>query len=207
MEFEEYWKKMGQQQDVDLNKILLQENFRKKTSGTVLQKIKMSLIANMIFGIIICLAYVYILIRFQLWPVQATLSVVLIFSLWAIATAWKQFRNLSVHVSPDASLLEELKRHHSSIADWMKTQQLVALFIYPISAAGGFMLGGFIGSGKPIEDWITRPYILLALAISLVVLVPTCYFFAKWMFHMSFGRKLKELHAQIEQLEAINREG
>lgn len=104
-------------------------------------------------------------------------------------------------VSSDSSVLVELKRHYQSITDWLKTQQKVALLIYPISAAGGFMLGGALGSGKPVEIFMRMPSSLIALVIALIILVPACYYLAKWMFTYSFGKHLKALEENIKALE------
>ena len=87
---------------------------------------------------------------------------------------------------------------------WMTTQQMVGIFIYPISAIGGFMLGGTLGSGKDVGTFMAKPVILVILLIVLLTLVPLCYYVAKWMFNYSFGKHLSNIKRNIADLENEN---
>jgi len=80
-----------------------------------------------------------------------------------------------------------MKRHCESITTWLNNQQKVALIIYPVSATGGFMLGGVIGSGKSVEVLMSKPVVILVLIVTIIILVPICYYLAKWMCNYSFG--------------------
>jgi len=173
----------------------------KLTSHNPLEKIRKNLLINMIWAILICGLYVWLIFNFYFWQVQVALVIVLLFSLWAVYTAFQQYQNMETTISNSRSLLLEMKRHYRSITDWMHLQQRVALFIYPVSAAGGFMLGGASGSGKPIAVLMSKPVFLISLLIALAVLVPACYYLTKWLFKISFGKHLKALEMNIEALE------
>jgi hypothetical protein len=80
-------------------------------------------------------------------------------------------------------------------------QEKVALFFYPIGAVGGFMMGGVIGSGKTIGEFMSKPVVLIALVIVLVTLIPACYYLAKWMNKKAFGDHLEKLKENINQLK------
>lgn len=188
--------------DDDLLKLLQQTKLSKLTSHNPLQKIKRNLLINMIYGVLICFIYLFIIFYFQIWQVQIAISIVLIFSLWALYTAWIQYKKIDTSHPLNSSLLVELKRNYDSINHWIKSQQKVAIAIYPISATGGFMLGGVMGSGKSVEVIMSKPIILIALAITLIILVPACYYLAKWMSNYSFGKHLKSLQQNIKDLEA-----
>ena len=179
-----------------------QPKLSKLTSHNPLQKIKRNLLINMIYGVLICFIYLFIIFYFQIWQVQIAISIVLIFSLWALYTAWIQYKKIDISHPLNSSLLIELKRNYESINHWIKSQQKVAIAIYPISATGGFMLGGVLGSGKSVELIMSKPPILIALAITLIILVPACYYLAKWMSNYSFGKHLKTLAQNIKDLEA-----
>lgn len=198
------WSNESHNSDKDLNALLNIKSIKNLSSKNPLENIKNNLILNIIFGIAICLLYFYILFYFPIWQVQLTIGITLIFSIWAIYTAFIEFKKIRTDISPDNSLLAELKKHHSSLTNWMKTQQLVGIFIYPISAIGGFMLGGTVGSGKNVESFMGKPSILLILLVVLIVLVPLCHFFAKWMFNYSFGKHLKSIDQKIKDLENGN---
>jgi len=196
------WSDESYKSDDDLNSLLNIKSIKKLSSKNPLENIKYNLILNIVLGLAICILYVFILFHFPIWQVQLTIGITLVFSIWAIYTAFTEFKKIKTDVSPDNSLLEELKKHHSSLTNWMKTQQLVGIFIYPISAIGGFMLGGTVGSGKNVESFMSKPSILLILLVVLIVLVPLCHFFAKWMFNYSFGKHLKSINQKIKDLES-----
>jgi len=196
------WDDINNKQDDDLSSLLNKPKLSKLTSHNPLEKIKKNLLMNMVWGIIIGALYVFMIIHFQIWQVQVSISIVLLFSLWALYTAWLQYKKLNTSVSSNSSLLSEMKRHYESIETWLNTQQKVALIIYPVSAAGGFMLGGVIGSGKSVELFMSKPIVILILVVTILILVPACYYLAKWMCNYSFGKHLKTLQQNIKDLES-----
>lgn len=196
------WNDINEAQDDDLAALLKPSRLSGITSNHPLEKIKRNLRINMIWAVVLCALYIFLIFRFPIWQVQLCVAVVLLFTLWALYTAYAQYKQMNSHVSPMNAVLDELKRHYQSINHWMRTQQLVALFIYPISATGGFMLGGVSGSGKSVASFISKPPVLIALLIALAVLVPACWFLTKWMFRYSFGKHMKKLKENIDALEA-----
>ena len=98
-------------------------------------------------------------------------------------------------------LQQELKRHFDSISNWIRIQKRMVLFIYPISAASEFMLGGVIGSGKSVETFMNKPVVILALFITILILMPAASYTAKWLFKKSFGKHLDDLKENIDSLE------
>ncbi len=202
MSINQTWGEANDSQDDDLSSLLQSSKLSQISSNNPLEKIKRNLRINIIFGTLICLLYVVILFYFQIWQVQLCILVVLAFSIWAMYTAYCQYKKINSTISPGNPVLVELKRHYQSITDWMNTQQRVALFIYPISAAGGFMLGGVSGSGKTVAIFLSKPLVLIALAIALAILVPACWYLTKWMFKYSFGKHMEALKGNIDALEA-----
>ncbi len=202
MSIQNIWGDINNKQDDDLSSLLYKPNLSKLTSHNPLEKIKKNLLMNIVWGIIICAAYIFIIIHFQIWQVQASIGIVLLFSLWALYTAFIEYKKLHTTISANSSLLLEMRRHCESITRWLNTQQKVALIIYPISAAGGFMLGGVIGSGKSVEVFMSKPVVVIALVATIIILVPICYYLAKWMCNYSFGKHLKALQQNIQDLES-----
>jgi hypothetical protein len=123
------------------------------------------------------------------------------FSLWVLYTAFILYKKINISVSPDDSLLTELKRHYHSINYWIRVQKQVALFIYPISAASGFMLGGVAGSGKTVEVFMSRPVVMIALLVTIIILMPIASYVTKWLLKKSFGKHLDNLKKNIDALE------
>ena len=201
MSIENIWNSINNKQDDDLNSLLHTSKISKFSSHNPMEKIRKNLLMNMIWGMLVCLVYLFIIFYFKIWQVQLLISVVLIFSLWASYTAYIEYKKIIATVSSTNSVLEELKRHLLSVTNWMKTQQRVALFIYPVSAAGGFMLGGVMGSGKPVHILMSKPMMYVILLITIAILVPICYYLARWMFNYSFGKHLDALKKNISALE------
>ncbi|MCX6208244.1 MAG: hypothetical protein NTZ59_01780 [Bacteroidetes bacterium] len=202
MSIENIWQDENNGQDIDLVTLLQKPKLLNLVSHHPLEKLKKNLLINIIWGSLICILYIFIIIHFQIWQVQLSISIVLLFSLWALYTAFLEYKKLNTNVSANTALLQEMKRHNESITTWLITQQKVALIIYPISAAGGFMLVGVIGSGKPVEVFMSKPFVIISLIITVIILVPICYYLAKWMCNYSFGKHLKALQQNIKDLEA-----
>jgi uncharacterized membrane protein len=201
MSIENSWSQINDLQDDDLSAMLHQTTLPKFPSHNPLVKLKKNILTNMIWAILIGGLYIGIIIYFPIWQVQTTLGMVLIFTLWGAFTAFIEYKKINTRISTANSLLTELKRNHGSITNWMNKQQRIALFIYPVAAAGGFMLGGVVGSGKSLEVFMSKPIIWIILLIAIVILVPICYYLAKWMCKYSFGKHLDQLQQNIKELE------
>lgn len=202
MSIEHNWKQMEGQVDDELSSMLNLSKISHLHSHNPLQKIKRNLLINMIWGVLICMVYLIIIITFPIWQVQAGLGIVFIFSGWAMYKSFIQYRNIKPDISANITLLDELKRQHQSFTEMIRTQLKIALFIYPISAAAGFMLGAVIGSGKPVEDFMHKPAVWIILLVAIIILTPLCHLLAKWMLRYSFGKHLDALQEKIAELEA-----
>ncbi|MBL0234175.1 MAG: hypothetical protein IPQ08_10980 [Chitinophagaceae bacterium] len=201
MSIKNTWDEINESQDDDLTSLLNTSRLSGISSRNPLEKIRKNLLLNMILGVLICLVYVVVIFYFQIWQVQLCTVLVLLFSVWALYTAWLQYKNINSTVSANSPVLDELKRHYRSINNWMNTQQRVALFFYPVSAMGGFMLGGVSESGKSVADFMSKPMVWVALIVALAILVPACWYLTRWMFKYSFGKHLRSLKENIDALE------
>ena len=201
MSIEKTWGEINEGEDEDLSSLLQPNSLSKRPSNNPLEKIKKNLLINIIWAIVISIGYILIIGFFHIWQVQLSLGVVLAFTLWAAYHAWLQYKKINTMVASSGSLLDELKRHHQSISNWMKVQQQVALIIYPISAAGGFLLGGVLGSGKPVEVFMSKTVVQIALPACIIILTPAAYYLARWMYNYSFGKHLAALQKNINDLE------
>ncbi len=198
---DEQWKNMEEHQDKDLSALININRISRLPSIDPLEKIKRNLIINSLWGVLIVFIYIYVLVQFPLWQVQLCLGIVLLFTVWGIFSAIKLYRKITVKATSN-SLLEVLEHHYNSIHQWMSIQQNVGLLIYPISAAGGFMLGGFVGSGKPIEVFMSKPIVIIILLVLIAILVPLCYKLTKWMTKKAFGQYADQLKNNIDALKS-----
>ena len=143
MSIEQDWKQLSEgQDDTGLSSMLQAARLPKMGSNGPLEKLKKNLLYNMIIAVIVCLIYVAVIVYFKIWQVQVAMGITLAFSLWALYTSYDVYQKINTSISAANTVLAELKRHLEYINNWIKTQQRVALYIYPVRAAGGFMLGG-----------------------------------------------------------------
>ncbi len=120
MSIEKTWGEINDGGDEDLSSLLQPNSLSKRPSNNPLEKIKKNLLINIIWAIVISIGYILIISFFHIWQVQVSLGVVLAFTLWAAYHAWLQYKKISTMVASSGSLLDELKRHHQSISNWMK---------------------------------------------------------------------------------------
>ncbi|MEO5912209.1 MAG: hypothetical protein ABIP95_15065 [Pelobium sp.] len=156
------------------------------------------ILTNLIWTILIGLIYIPIVFFYHFWQIQLFIGITLIFSFWSGYTTYLLYQSVDQNVSAN-NLLAELKRVVNTLNKWMHIQMKVALFIYPFSLAGGFLLGGVI-KGKTVEQFLERPIAIYALILSIMVFTPICYYLTKLMFRYSFGKLIKQMQKLIEEL-------
>jgi hypothetical protein len=166
-----------------------------------LKKMKKLLLQNMI-GVTVCITfYIAIIYFFNFWQIRALTGITLVFTIWALINARQLYRSVNNNVSA-TNLLAELKRNRDALNSWMRIQMRVAVFIYPFCAAGGYLWGGVIGSGKDVSAFMSKPIAGWALIACIIVLTPLGYLAGKWMFKKTFGTVVTQLDQHIASLSA-----
>jgi hypothetical protein len=200
MDVQEQWTNFAGGKDEDLTKLLQSNNLTNKPSKNPITKIKTNLIINGIWAALIGVLYIVVLYHYPMWPIIICIGIVMLFTFLGLFSALSLWRKLN-RFNADQPVLQQLETHYDSLTKWNNLQLKVGLFIYPISAAGGFMLGGCIGSGKPIEVFMQKPVVLITLVVVTAILVPLCHKLAKWMMQKSFGKHIDALQQNIEALK------
>jgi hypothetical protein len=199
MDIENIWQQSGASDDM-LNKLLQQKDFSNLYSKLPLKKLKRNLLIGIFWAILITLLYISLFFFINLWQVYIALCVLIFFNAWIMIGSWKLYKKTNENITPSNSLKEELQKNYTGFQNWWKVQQKAGLFVYPISAAGGFILGGFWGSGKSAEAFLYNPRMITILLITILILVPICHYAAKWMFNYAYGKHLKKLKTLIDEL-------
>lgn len=171
-------------------------------SNHSLGKLRRAIRVNLGFAVVITLGLLLLMTQIADPIVLLCLLVVLVFNGWAIITTLQLHRSLPDHIPAERGLLQVMRDHAQTIQHWMIAHRRVALFIYPIAATGGFLMGGSAGSGVSPAALMQRPTMWLFLLITLLVLVPLSHFLARWMTRVAFGGHLDALRARIAELEA-----
>jgi len=199
MSVEETWRK-NEGIDEDLS-LLIRGGVSKLNSKDPLIKMRQLLLWGSILGLLVAAVYVVIIAMFPLWQVTLCMGVVFIYTLWASFKSMVLFREM-YSSSLEHSLLEELESHYSKLKKWCSIQQEVAVFVYPASATGGFMLGGSAGSGKSIDELMHKPAMIIALLVTLAILVPICFYVTKWLTRKFVGKYIDQLGHNIDALKS-----
>lgn len=199
MDLENTWQQSGASDDM-LNKLLQQKDFINFHSKLPLKKLKRNLLIGIFYAALITLFYIILFFFVHLWQVHVAISVGILFNIWLMINTWKLYRNTNEKITPANSLKQELQKNYNCFQYWWKLQEKAGLFVYPIAATGGFILGGVAGSGKSVEAFLYNPMMITILCITLLVLVPICYYGARWMFNHAYGKHLKKLKTLIDEL-------
>ncbi|MBU1373996.1 MAG: hypothetical protein KKG25_07395 [Bacteroidetes bacterium] len=202
MDLKEIWKatEASSEKLPEINSI---DQLNSKGLKNPLKKAKRMLGKNIIYSVVIGLLYIPILFIYQYWQIQLFLGITLIFTAWAGYSGFKLYQTIEPNVTAN-NLLSELKRVVYTLEEWIKIQCKVALFIYPVSVAGGYFLGGVIGSGKTVDEFMNRPFVVYALIITIIILTPISYYLSKWMFKYLFGNTIKQMKKLIDELTETN---
>ena len=140
------------------------------------------------------------MIKFPAWQVLVCIGIVFLFTIWAIAKALLLYKEMKKS-NPHHTVLQEMERHYAGLQYWIKIQEKAALLIYPVSAAGGFMVGGSLGSGKSIDVIMSKPTVIVSLVITIVIMVPICIYLAKQLNKKAFGQYAAQLKQNIDMLK------
>ena len=199
MDLENIWQQAGSKDDM-LNRILQQKNFDHLHSKLPLKKLKKNLLSGIAWAILITAGYLVLFYFIHIWQVYVALSIVIAFNIWIIILTWRLYKTIQDTITPSNSLKQELQKNYDGFQKWWAIQARLGLYVYPVAATGGFMLGGVVGSGKTVEAFLYRPSILITLAITIAIITPLCYYLSKWMFKYAYGRHLKKLKELIDEL-------
>jgi hypothetical protein len=199
MDINEIWQQGGNNDDA-LNKLLNTGDFSKLQSKLPLKKLKQNLLIGIIWALLITIGYIILFFVIDIWQVDVSLSVLVIFNTLIMLDSWRLYKKTPSTISPSNSLKQEITLHYNSFQQWWAIQQKVSLFVYPIAVTGGFILGGTLGSNKPVEAFLYNNKMLGILGITVLIMVPLCYFGAKWMFNYAYGKHLKKIKSTIDDL-------
>lgn len=199
MDIENVWKQSGGSDDA-LNKMFQQKDFSTLQSKLPLNKLKRNLLMGIALAVLITAIYVAVFFFVGIWQVYVALGILSLFNILIALDSWKLYKSINVNISTTNSLKEELQKNYTGFQRWWRVQERLGLFVYPIGAAGGFIMGGVLGSGKPVEAFLYNPKMLFILGATIVILVPLCYYGARWMFNYAYGKHLKKLKATIDEL-------
>ena len=201
MDIERIWQQNAGN-DEALNIMLQTSDFSHLNSKMPLKKLKKNLLIGLSFAAVITGIYLAVLFSVNIWQVHIVMAILCVFNIIIALDGLKLYKSINETITASNSLKEELQKNYAGFQRWWRVQERLGLFVYPIAAAGGFIMGGVLGSDKPVEAFLYNPKMVLILGVTVLALVPLCYFGARWMFSFVYGKHLKKLKLLIEELSA-----
>ena len=200
MNLEDLWK---QNKDTggEIMDLLNTSHWKKGGDAYPLKKIKKNLLYSMPIAVVSSFAYLYVIFKYPLWPSQIGLTILIIFNCWSMYSTYKIYCSIPEQLVSASSLLETLTANYTTIKKWIRISELTGVFTYPIALTSGFLLGGWLGSGLPVEQFMSLPYIVIAYALSIAFLTPLCFIITRLLFRIFYGRYLKKMEKNINELK------
>lgn len=189
-------------------KVLEAEKLRKPLGGEIVlskrsrhpvQKLKNGYLISTAMSVLFLIGFILLFFLFHEPIIRLSLSLVIACYVFFLATNLSMYRKIRVSLPVDQSLRLTLNQTVEFVTLNIRFQEKVALFIYPIAATSGFLIGG--SSGGDLESFLMQKETIILLLLSVVILTPLCYLLAHWMYKVSYGKWIGELKLMISLLE------
>lgn len=196
-DFNKSWEAWQQNEEQPLlDEAFLDKTLQKK-SVDPLVKLKKNIRLKLLWIIAFTLVFLVIIITTDKFYNKILMSPLLLAYLIGLVLIFGQYRVLSF-VDKSLSLRETLEIYYQRISLINKYEQRVALFIYPISVSAGFVYG--LTLNRSAEEILSDQRILAILIGLNVILVPACYYLARWMEQKAYGKYLAHIREDLNQL-------
>ncbi len=135
------------------------------------------------------------------YPLPSQILLLIMFGAYLVADIllWKEYKSLSEYTDATQPVVDTLRQFQKKVKQILHYEELIGLMLYPISATAGFMIG--LAEGSENGEFMTDRADWIALVLVLIILVPACDWFAKWMNRVTFGSYLKKLEVNISEME------
>jgi len=189
------------QEEQEFESFLGSVQLQQLQTSNPLQKLSKTLLHNMIVESFICIVFIIVIFTIQTLMIKALITILLFFSVWSVHSSYIVYSSIKSKATFPYPVLEEMERHFSNITLWVKKQERAGLYLYPIIVAYGFMMGGAIGSGKSVFEFMGNPNVIFALLAVVVILVPICFYLVRYFNKILFGVHLSALKKNIDELK------
>ncbi len=197
MELGELWKKL----DLDkLSKPVLGVVHIQKKSKHPVQKLKNAYLITTGFSLLFLIGFMVLFFLFDEAIVKAGLVFMIACYIFFFVANFSMYRKVNVVLPIDQSLKKALEHTYQFITENIRFQERVALFIYPLAAASGFLMGGSAGSGN-VQKMLEFKEVIIIMIITSAILTPIGFYLTRWMYKISYGKCLTELKARIDELQ------
>lgn len=166
-----------------------------------IDKIKKALDRNLIFAVLSSFVYIYALIKFHNAYVVGGFFILIAGHIWGIRITLNLRKNIVQYENSTHSLLDTLKMTAAAVKRWIYISEYSGIIFYPVAIATGFIAGGLRKSGLPVEEFMGKPFVIIAFSLAIAFLVPLCFVITRIIMRLSFMKYLVQLETDIRNFE------
>lgn len=196
MDLKEAWKKLEQEK---LNQPVVGTVEVRKNSKHPMQKLIQLSKITLVFVIFFELCFSFLLVIMEQPIVKVFLIIMIIAYLFFFVINYRVLRDIQKSFRLDLNLKSTLKQVYDNIMSTLAFQRKASIIIYPLAATSGFLMG--LSVEKDAAIMIQKWQVMVALVITIIILTPACYYLARWMEKVSYGKYLNQLRELIQQFE------
>lgn len=169
------------------------------TSKHPVAKLKRAYLISTAFALVFLIGFIVLFFKYDEPLVKGSLVLVIAGYIFFLVVNFSMYRKINVALPVDQSLRKALAHTHDFITDNIRFQERVALYLYPIAAASGFLMGG--ASGGDLDAMLQKKIVLIILLVTVAILTPVGFYIARWMYRVSYGKCLIEIKGLINELD------
>ncbi len=196
MDLKEAWKKLEQEK---LNQPVAGTVEVRKNSKHPMQKLIQLSKITLAFVIFFELCFSFLLVIMVQPIVKVFLVIMIIVYLFFFFLNLKILRNIQESFRLDLNLKSTLKQVYDNTMSSLAFQRKASIVIYPLAATAGFLMG--LSTEKDAAIMMQKWQVVVTLVITVIILTPSCYYLARWMERVSYGKYLNQLRELIQQFE------
>lgn len=196
MDLTEAWKKLESDK---LSKPVAGSVHIQKRSKHPVQKLILLFKLTLGFAIFFELGFMYLLAIMPQVIVKVFLVIMIIIYAFFFVLNYKILKKIQRSFRLDLSLKNTLKQVYDNTVSTLAFQRKASLIIYPLAATAGFLMG--LASETDAAMMMQKWQVQVILLIAIIILTPFCYFMARWMERVSYGKYLHQLRDLISQFD------
>ncbi len=196
MDLTEAWKKLESDK---LSKPVAGSVHIQKTSKHPVQKLILLFKVTLGFAIFFELGFIYLFAIMPQLIVKVFLVIMIITYAFFFLLNYKVLRKIKHSFRLDLSLKNTLKQVYDNTMSTLAFQRKASLIIYPLAATAGFLMG--LAAEKDAAMMMQKWQVQVILLIAIIILTPSCYYLARWMEKVSYGKYLHQLRDLIAQFD------
>ncbi len=196
MDLQEVWKRMESEK---LTRPVLGAVEVRKKSNHPVAKLKRAYLISTGFSLVFLLGFIALFFSFDAPIIKGSLSLVILGYVFFLTVNLTMYRRINEKLPVDQSLRTVLAHTHAFISENIRFQERVALFIYPVAATAGFVVG--LAAGGDVNVLFEKKSVIVVLLVVIAVLTPLAFYLARWMYKVSYGSCLTEIRHLIDELD------